>query len=116
MSDDELERIRKQKELELRQRASVQQQRKAQEDEMEARKNAIMRQILGPDARTRLTNIKMVKPEFASQIEIQLIQLAQSNQLQRAGFNLPMSDQQFKQLLKKISSSTEKKEIKIKRI
>ncbi|MBD3230699.1 MAG: DNA-binding protein [Candidatus Lokiarchaeota archaeon] len=116
MSDEELEKIRKRKEMELRKRASMQQQRKAQEEQIEAQKNAVMRKILEPDARVRLTNIRMVKPNFASQLEVQLIQLAQSNQLQRMGFKLPMSDAQFKQLLKRISAADKKKDINIRRI
>ncbi|MHA1252981.1 MAG: DNA-binding protein, partial [Candidatus Helarchaeota archaeon] len=79
-----------------------------EEQEMEAQKNAIMRQILDADARVRLTNIKMVKPQFAAQLELQLIQLAQTNQLQRMGFRLPISDAQFKELLRRISG-TEKR-------
>ena len=116
MSEDELEQIRKRKEMELRQRIALQKQREAQDQEIEAQKNAIMRKILDPDARTRLTNIRMVKPQFAAQTELQLIQLAQTNQLSRLGVHLPMSDTDFKKILQRISTSEKKEKFKIRRI
>jgi len=116
MSDDELEEIRRRKEQDMKDRLAQQQQRQSQEQQIEAQKNAIMRMILDPDARTRLTNIKMVKPQFAAQIELQLIQLAQGNQLQRMGFQLPMSDEQFKKLLIRISETDKKEKFTIRRV
>lgn len=114
--DEELEEIRKRRELELKQRLASQQQKQEQEQQFEAQKASILRKILDPDARVRLTNIRMVKPQFANQIELQLIQLAQSNQLQRMGFQLPMSDAQFKTLLQRISDSEKKEKFNIKRM
>ncbi|MHA1268816.1 MAG: DNA-binding protein [Candidatus Helarchaeota archaeon] len=116
MSEDELEQIRKRKELELRQRIAIQKQREDEQQQLEAKKNAILRQILDPDARVRLTNIKMVKPSFAAQLELQLIQLAQTNQLQRMGIQLPMSDANFKMILQKISNIEKKDKFKIRRV
>ena len=116
MSDEELEEIRRRKELELRRRVATQEQQQTQKQQLTEKKNAIMRQILDPDARVRLTNIKMVKPQFAAQLEMQLIQLVQSNQLQRMGFRLPMNDSQFKTLLQQISTTDKKEKFKIRRI
>ena len=54
----------------------------------------------------------MVKPEFAEQIEIQLIQLFQTGRLRGA---TPLPDKAFKKLLEQITSLEKKKEFKIKK-
>ena len=68
-----------------------------QASEVQAQKDSILRQILSPEARSRLTNIKMVKPQVAEQIELQLIQLASSGRLKGR-----VSDEQLKALLQQI--------------
>ena len=70
----------------------------------------VMRQILSPEGRQRLENIRMVKPQFAEQIELQLIQLFQSGRLRGA---TPLPDREFKKILEQIT--TKKKEFKIKK-
>ena len=112
MSDEELEMIRQRKLMQLQQQIEEAQGKEQIRKEMEAQKDKIMRSILSPEARSRLANIKMVKPEFAEQVEIQLIRLAQNGQLVRAGYSLPMSDEQFKTLLSKLQSK--KRDIRIK--
>jgi len=108
MSEDELEELRRRKLLALQQRAE--EQRQAQmEQQLELQKQALLRKILTPEARQRLTNLKMVKPEFTAQIELQLIQLAQQGKLQ-----IPVTDQQLKQIL--IQLQAQKRETKIRRI
>jgi len=99
MSDDELERIRKKREMEIRQQIADAQQRESARQEYEMQKQQAMRLILTPEARDRLNNIRLVKPELAQQIESQLIQLAQSGRLKEK-----ISDQQLKALLGQISS------------
>lgn len=111
MSEEELEEIRRRKMMEMQAQAQQQQAMQQQRAEMEAQKAAIMRKILSPEARTRLENIKMVRAEFAQQVELQLIQLAQQGQLARAGIKLPMSDPDFKQILQKMQGK--KKDINI---
>jgi programmed cell death protein 5 len=109
MSDEELDAIRKRKLSALQQRASDEQRQSKAEKEAEAQKEALLKQILSPDARQRLTNLKMIKPEFTEQLELQLIQLAQTGRIP-----LPMSDAQLKQIL--IQLQSRKREIKITRI
>ncbi|MFX1380710.1 MAG: DNA-binding protein [Promethearchaeota archaeon] len=111
-NDEELNEIRRRKLEELKQQAVQQQIAEAQEREFEAKKYQIMRKILSPEGRQRLENIRMVKPEFAEQIEIQLIQLFQSGKLRGA---IPLPDKAFKKLLEQISSYDRKKEFKIKK-
>jgi len=106
--DEELEEIRRRRYSEY-QRAAVDEQRQSESRrQLEAQKQAALKQILSPEARQRLTNIRMVKPEFAEQVELQLIQLAQSGRLK-----LPIGDDQLKEALARLQSS--RKEIRIRR-
>jgi programmed cell death protein 5 len=109
MSDDELDAIRRRKLSALQNRASDEQRQVQAEQQIEAQKQALLKQILSPEARQRLTNLKMVKPELTDQIELQLIQLAQMRKLPT-----PLSDAQLKQIL--IQLQPKKRETKITRI
>jgi len=109
MSDDELDAIRRRKMSALQQRAQGNQQQAQEDQQIEAQKQALLKQILSPEARQRLTNLKMVKPEFTDQLELQLIQLAQMNKIP-----IPLSDAQLKQIL--IQLQSRKRETKITRI
>ena len=103
-----MEELRRRKLLALQQRGEEQRQVQM-EQQLELQKQALLRKILTPEARQRLTNLKMVKPEFTAQIELQLIQLAQQGKLQ-----IPVTDQQLKQIL--IQLQAQKRETKIRRI
>jgi len=109
MSDDELDNIRKRKLLSMQNRVSDEQRQAQAEDKIEAQKQALLRQILSPEARQRLNNLKMVKADFTDQIELQLIQMAQMGKLP-----VPLSDAQLKQILLQLQSR--KRETKITRI
>ena len=109
MSDDELEAIRKRKLLSMQSRVSDEQRQAQAEDKIEAQKQALLKQILSPEARQRLNNLKMVRADFAEQIELQLIQMAQMGKLP-----IPLSDVQLKQIL--VQLQTRKRETKITRI
>lgn len=107
-SDEELNAIRQRRYSEL-QRAALDEQRQSEaRKQLEAQKQNVLKQILTPEARQRLANIRMVKPEFAEQIEIQLIQLAQTGRIK-----IPISDEQLKDALSKLQSN--RKEIRIRR-
>jgi len=110
MSDDELEQIRKRKLLSMQNRVSSDEQRQAQaEQQYENQKQALLSKILAPEARTRLNNLKMVKREFTEQIEMQLIEMAQTGKLP-----IPLSDAQLKSIL--IQLQSRKRETTIRRI
>jgi programmed cell death protein 5 len=109
MSDEELEGIRRRKLLALQQKMTDEQKQDQAEQQLEMQKQELLRQILSPEARQRLANLKMIKPEFTEQLELQLIQLAQSGKLP-----IPMSDAQLKQILVQLQSR--KRETKIRRI
>jgi len=107
-SDEELEALRRRRLAEM-QRAVQDDQRRAQtQQQVERQKQAVIRRILTPEARQRLTNIRMVKPEFADELEMQLIQLAQSGRLRGQ-----VTDEQLKKTLVQLEG--QKREIKIRR-
>jgi programmed cell death protein 5 len=109
--DEELERLKAQRmaELQARQQQGAEQQRAAVE--AEAQKQALMRKLLTPEARQRLANIKMVRPEFGQQIELELVQLAQTGRVP-----LPITDDQLKRLLIQIEGQQKKRDISIRRV
>jgi programmed cell death protein 5 len=107
MSDDELEAIRQKKMASLREQALREQAEEQAVAEAQAQKEAILRQILTPEARQRLTNIKMVKPQFAEQIEMQLIQLASTGRLKSR-----VTDEQLKTLLQQLQGKERERKVK----
>jgi len=109
MSEEEIEELRKRRLLELRRRLAEEQQQVQVQQQIEIQKQALLRRILASDARRRLTNLKMVKPEFAQQLELQLIQLAQQGRI-----DIPVTDEQLKEILVRIQSG--RREYKIRRV
>lgn len=109
MSDEELEELRQKRLLALQRKLAEEQQKAQVEQQLEMQKQAILKSILTPEARQRLANLKLVKPEFTAQLELQLIQLAQLGKLP-----IPLTDEQLKQIL--IQLQTKKREIKIRRL
>jgi programmed cell death protein 5 len=99
MADDELADLRRKRMEQIQRQQTDSQMAAAQQEqaqqEMDAKKAALMRSILTPEARDRLNAIRMTKPEFVSQIEGQLIMLAQSGRLRGA-----ITDEQLKAILK----------------
>ena len=115
MSDLDEIRRKRMAELEARQAAAqgqMQQQAQQQMQQQEAQrqfeeqKKALIAQILTTEARSRLANLKLTKPELVNQIEIQLIQSAQAGSLRGK-----VTDEQLKVLLRQIAG--QKREIKI---
>lgn len=108
-SDEELQRLRERRLLELREQQRQAEEFQRAQQEAEAHKQALLRRVLTPEARQRLTNIKMVKPDYAEQLEVQLIQLAQSGRVR-----LPITDEMLKKLLAQIQTQHQR-EIRIRR-
>jgi programmed cell death protein 5 len=109
VSEDELEELRRKKLLALQQKYSEEQRQAQMDQQLELQKQALLRKILSSEARQRLTNLKMVRPEFTEQLELQLIQLAQQGKLP-----IPLADAQLKQILTQLQS--QKRETKIRRV
>lgn len=106
MSDEELEAIRKRKMASLQQEALREQAQEESTVEAQAQKESVLRQILTAEARARLSNIKMVKPQFAEQIEMQLIQLASSGRLRGK-----VTDEQLKALLVQLQEKERERKV-----
>jgi len=87
--EEEIEEIRRKKMEELKKAQEVQ--------NAEIQKQLLLRQILTNEARNRLVRIKMARPEFAEQIELQLIQLAQSGKLEKK-----ITDEDLKTILRSL--------------
>lgn len=109
----EIEELRRKRMQELmREQASGQAQQemqaRLQEQEVERQIKVILGQIMSPEARSRLGNIRTARPDFARQVEVLLIQLYQSRRLPDR-----LSDEQFREILGKISGS--KREMNISR-
>ena len=90
------------------QQAMAQAQQQEAQAQFEAQKKQILGQIMTPEARQRLANLKLTKPEMVNQIELQLIQSAQAGSLRGK-----VTDDQIKVLLRQIAG--QKREIKITR-
>lgn len=108
MDEEELEAIRRKK-LEALQRQS--QEQAAQEEmaaQARAQRQAILRQILSPEARERLGRITLAYPDLAQDIENRLISLAQSGRI-----NKVIDDTTLRQILRAIVPK--KREINIER-
>lgn len=110
MSD--IEELRRRRMQELQQQAAAQQAASQEQEQarqqLDAQKRQAMMQILTPEARGRLANLRLTKPEMVDQIELQLIQLAQMGRVKSK-----ITDDQLKQLLKNLIG--QKREINITR-
>ncbi len=79
------------------------------EAERRAMREGVLRMALTSEARQRLTNVRMVRPDLASSVEEYIVQLASSGRLKSA-----VDDEQVKQMLAALQEK--KREIKIRRL
>ncbi len=79
-----------------------------QDARLAAQKELILKQILSSDARLRLNNVRLVKPDLANLVENYLINMASQGK-----FNSQISDEQLKQIL--MSMQQPKRDFKINR-
>jgi len=78
------------------------------EAEIVAHKELILKQLLAPEARLRLNNVRMVKPELANSVEQYLISMATQGKI-----GSQITDDQLKQIL--LSIQQPKRDFKINR-
>lgn len=78
------------------------------EAEITAQKEFILKQLLSAEARLRLNNVKMVKPDLAALVENYLIGMASQGKIQSQ-----ITDDQLKQIL--MSVQQPKRDFKINR-
>ena len=79
------------------------------EEQINSQKEMMLKQILSSEARLRLNNVKMVKPELANLVENYLIGLSTQGKTQGQ-----ITDDQLKQVL--LSAQQPKRDFKINRI
>lgn len=108
-SDSELDNLRRKRLQELRRQMAEEQAQAQQQAEIEKQKQIALRQVLTLEARQRLNRLKLVKPEFVEQLELQLIQAAQSGKVR-----LPITDEQLKELLSRLQ--TQQRGVSIRRL
>lgn len=97
--DEELEAIRERKAAELQRRLEEEKRKR----ELESKREALLRSILTQEARERLYNISLVKPELARAIEDYIIQLVSAGRL-----SVPVGDEIVKRLLAEMDERTRK--------
>ena len=112
--DRELEELRKRRAAQL-QNDQVEQQQLAQQQEeqrrqIENQRQIILKGILTDEARERLGRIKLAKPDYATSLENQLIQLASTRRISEK-----ITDDQLKSLLKQMTKSKRESKITFKR-
>ncbi|MHA1513163.1 MAG: DNA-binding protein [Candidatus Hodarchaeales archaeon] len=108
--DRELEELRKKRVSQLQQDQINQQQREEQQNQIENQRQMVLKGILTDEARERLGRIKLAKPEYANNLENQLIQLASSRRISGQ-----INDEQLKQLLQQMTKSKRESKITYKR-
>jgi programmed cell death protein 5 len=105
--DEELEMIKRRKMAELARRAEQERARREREAAEEALRQELLRRILTPEARERLANLRLVRPELVKSLEDQLIVLAQSGRIK-----IPITDEELKTILQNLFERT-RREIRI---
>jgi len=109
MADDiELNALRQRKLQELQVRAQQEAVAQEQAKQLDSQRAMLMRQILTPEARERLANLRMTRPDLVEHVENQLVMLVQSGRVTDK-----IDDYTLRQLLRRIMPA--KREIKIER-
>jgi programmed cell death protein 5 len=106
--EEELEVLRQRKLQELQMRAQQEAVAQEQAKRLDAEKQILMRQLLTPEARERLANLRMTRPDVVESVENQLIMLVQAGRI-----NQQIDDFTLRQILRKVMP--QKREIKIER-
>ena len=79
------------------------------DSQLKAQKEIMLKQVLSGDARLRLNNVRMVKPELADLVENHILNLSVQGKISGQ-----ISDEQLKQILS--SAQQPKRDFKINRV
>lgn len=110
-ADDRLEKLRQERLQELQEReggdAQSDEATEQAQQQAEAQKQALLRKYLTDGARKRLNSVRMSKPQFAEQVEQQLLSLAQSGRIQGK-----IDEEKMKELLQQLTPESRQFDIK----
>lgn len=95
--DDRLEELRQQRMDELQDQQQQDEAQQQAQQQANAQKQALLRQYLTDGARKRLNSVRMSKPQFAEQVEQQILAIAQSGRI-----NGKIDDAKMKELLREL--------------
>lgn len=109
--EEELEAIRQRKFAQIQEQQAASQAQEEQQAALDAQKQSILRQILTEEARQRLANVKLVRPQVAEAVELRLIQIAQ-----QGGVKEKINDEQLKEILRKIQGQKRETKVDIRRL
>ena len=79
------------------------------DSQLKAQKETMLKQVLSSDARLRLNNVRMVKPELADLVENYILNLSVQGKI-----SVQISDEQLKQILS--SAQQPKRDFKFNRV
>ncbi|MHA1214924.1 MAG: DNA-binding protein [Candidatus Hodarchaeales archaeon] len=108
--DPELAELRKRRLAQLQNEQLAQKQQEEQQRQIEQQRQLILKGILTTEARERLANIKLAKPDYATTLENQLIQLASTGRISGK-----ITDAQMRELLKQLIKTRREGKITFKR-
>lgn len=105
--DEDIDELKEKRMQEIKDQMEGQEAEKQKKKQMEQQKQALLKQILTTEARSRLSNLRMAKPKFTESVEMQLIQVAKTGKI-----DLPINDDQLKKILKKLQNDNKSIDIK----
>lgn len=115
-ADDELAKLRAQRmaqiQSQLEEQAAAQAEAEIQQESQQAalaELDAAMKQILTPEARSRLASLNLVNPELTTRVKSHLATLSNENRIA-----VPVNDDQLKRILAGLSEN--RRETRIRRI
>lgn len=115
-ADDELAKLRAQRmaqiQSQLEEQAAAQAEAEIKQESQQAalaELDAAMKQILTPDARSRLASLNLVNPELTTRVKSHLATLSNENRIA-----VPVNDDQLKRILAGLSEN--RRETRIRRI
>jgi programmed cell death protein 5 len=106
--DSELDELRRRRMADMQRQQEQQVVAAERQREIDQQKQAIMRQILTPEARDRLATLRMAYPDVVRSVEDQLIALVQAGRI-----NQQVDDNTLKAILRKVAP--QKRDITIER-
>lgn len=106
--NEDIDKIKERKLRELKSKMESEKEGEKRKEELEKQKKQLLRKILTSEARSRLANLRIARPEFTERVELQLIQIARTGRI-----DLPINDDQLQKILKKLQQN--KRSINIER-